>query len=114
MLVRNIGVGKYFPTCIGNIWLARGDTRNIRSAKAVEELRREKNLIFYREVELPPLRKPRLPREMEMKADYNGLAINTLRCLAREKGIKGVFQMRKPEIIKNLEAVMAKEVSDGL
>lgn len=105
--VTNIGVGRHFPTCAGNVWLARGDSRYTNNEKLVEELRQYRNLLFEKHIpvrEIPRIPPPMKPHEIvgAPAPDYGGLPINTLRMLAASKGLKGCARLPKAQLIQRL------------
>jgi len=101
--VTNYGYGrKTFPTRIGNIYLERLMPFNVDDKGVLEDLKvfEQSDKLGFEVIE--PSR-PEAPVPLTQKFGYSGYRINELRAIAAEKGIKGVFRMRKVDLIQILE-----------
>ena len=101
--VTNYGYGrKTFPTRIGNIYLERLMPFDIDDKGVLDDLKvfEQSDKLGFEILE--PSR-PEAPVPLRQKIDYSGYRINELRAIAAEKGIKGVFRMRKVDLIQILE-----------
>lgn len=101
--VTNYGYGrKTFPTRIGNIFLERLMPFEIYDEGVLEDLK-VFELSDKLGFEVKETSRPEAPVPPRQKIDYGGYRINELRSIASEKGAKGVFRMRKVDLIKILE-----------
>ena len=101
-IVTNYGYGrKTFPTRIGDIYLGRLMPFDVHDKGVLEDLRKfeQSDMLGFEIVE--PSR-PEAPVPPRPKFDYGGYRINELRAIARERGIKGTFSMKKVDLIKIL------------
>lgn len=101
--VTNYGYGrKTFPTRIGNIYLERLMPFEIHDEGVLEDLRvfEQSDMLGF---EIKEASRPEAPVPLRSTIDYSGYRINELRSIAAEKGVKGVFRMRKVDLIKILE-----------
>lgn len=92
-IVTNYGNTEFFPTCLGNILLARRIPRyDIVSIQALKELRKFHFVevkVIEGSLDAPPI-------------DYSRYSINQLRSIAKTRGYKTVFTARKADLIKFL------------
>ncbi len=101
--VTNYGYGrKTFPTRIGNIYLERLIPFDIDNKGVLDDLKVFEQTDKLGFEILEPSR-PEAPVPLRPMVDYSGYRINELRAIAAEKGIKGVFRMRKVDLIQILE-----------
>ncbi len=101
--VTNYGYGrKTFPTRIGNIYLERLMPFDIDNKGVLDDFKvfEQSDKLGFEILE--PSR-PEAPVPLRPMVDYSGYRINELRAIAAEKGIKGVFRMRKVDLIQILE-----------
>lgn len=101
--VTNYGYGrKTFPTRIGNIYLERLMPFDVDDKGVLDDLKvfEQSDKLGFEILE--PSR-PEAPVPSPQKFGYDGYRINELRSIAVGKGIKGVFRMRKVDLIQILE-----------
>jgi hypothetical protein len=92
--VTNFGPTRSFPTCIGNVCIAARETREIENPKAISELRQF------------PLLKVVCDGRGESRGanvDWSKFKINHLRSVAARYKIRGVFGMKKADLVKALK-----------
>jgi hypothetical protein len=92
--VTNFGPTRSFPTCIGNVCIGSAETREIENAKAISEL---KNF---------PLLKVVCDGQggsHGASVDWSKFKINHLRSVASRYKIRGVFGMKKADLVKALK-----------
>lgn len=88
--ITNYSYRRIFPTCLGNMFIARQKPIELRHSKAINELSHFKDVL----VEV---------LEPDERIDYGRYPIHQLRKIATQVGIKGSFFMKKIELIKKLE-----------
>lgn len=101
--VTNYGYGrKTFPTRIGNIYLDRLMPFDVDDEGVLDDLKvfEQSDKLGFEIIEP---RRPEAPVPLRPTVDYSGYRINELHAIAAEKGIKGVFRMRKVDLIQILE-----------
>lgn len=101
--VTNYGYGrKTFPTRIGNIFLERLMPFDVDDEGVLDDLKvfEQSDKLGF---EIIKPSRPEAPVPLPQKFGYSGFRINELRSIAAERGIKGVFRMRKIDLIKLLE-----------
>ena len=101
--VTNYGYGrKTFPTRIGNIYLERLMPFDVDDEGVLEDLKvfEQSDKLGF---EIIKTSRPEAPVPLRPKVDYSGYRINELRSIAAEMGEKGVFRMRKVDLIRILE-----------
>jgi hypothetical protein len=95
--ITNWGMTRTFPTCIGNVFIASRQTVEIHSAKAADEISK------FNEVQVDFFTSPLVVSKKHMPPDeLRAFPINRLRQMAKAKGIKGFFTMKKETLIQAL------------
>jgi preprotein translocase subunit Sss1 len=97
-LVTNFGPTRSFATAVGNVFVPHGMTVEMTHEKACREIE------AYGQVRVEYRKKPRRKARKPTTEEYMSMAVNRLRLLARQAGVRGTFAMKKVDLIKHLEA----------
>jgi hypothetical protein len=103
--VTNEGATRSFPTCIGNVFIARGETRMIDNEKAADELAKFPRLKFeFKTATITPVAGPKT--EKPKSIDWAAMRLQDLRAIAARYGLNGGPRRRKAELIKVLTEIL--------